>query len=216
MKVSLPVSEERNVSTMQTDFVYDCTLNCWRQCVLSPSRYTGKERDSESGLDYFGARYYGSSMGRWMSPDNGIDQNKEDPQSWNLYSYVRNNPVNRIDPNGRLTIIVPGTGWSSNDWNTNMKLANEARQEFRDSDVRILNWSGSLTNGARLDGANMLSDMVSSHTFAPGEQLNVIAHSRGGDEAIDATASLTHPIDNFITLATPYYNDSSDMANIKN
>jgi hypothetical protein len=97
-----------------------------------------------------------------------------------------------------------------------MKLANEARQEFHDSDVRILNWSGSLTNGARLDGANMLSDMVSSHTFAPGEQLNVIAHSRGGDVAIDATASLTHPIDNLITLATPYYNDSPNMANIKN
>jgi RHS repeat-associated protein len=33
------------------------------------SRYTGKERDAESGLDYFGARYYGSTMGRWMSPD---------------------------------------------------------------------------------------------------------------------------------------------------
>jgi len=32
-------------------------------------RYTGKERDTESGLDYFGARYYGSNMGRWMSPD---------------------------------------------------------------------------------------------------------------------------------------------------
>lgn len=178
--------------------------------------FTGKERDQESQLDYFGARYYGSTMGRWMSPDNGIDQNKEDPQSWNLYSYVRNNPVNRVDPNGRLTIIVPGTGWSSNNWNTNMKLANEARQEFHDSDVRILNWSGSLTNGAGLDGANMLVDMVSNHTFAPGEQLNVIAHSRGGDVALAATASLTHPIDNLITLATPYRNDSPNLANIKN
>ena len=36
--------------------------------LFSPSRYTGKERDAESGLDYFGARYYGSNMGRWMSP----------------------------------------------------------------------------------------------------------------------------------------------------
>jgi RHS repeat-associated protein len=34
-------------------------------------KFTGKERDSESGLDYFGARYYGSNMGRWMSPDPG-------------------------------------------------------------------------------------------------------------------------------------------------
>jgi RHS repeat-associated protein len=32
-------------------------------------KFTGKERDTESGLDYFGARYYASSMGRWMSPD---------------------------------------------------------------------------------------------------------------------------------------------------
>lgn len=44
---------------------------CSRVRVLAvcPSRYTGKERDAESGLDNFGARYYGSSMGRFMSPD---------------------------------------------------------------------------------------------------------------------------------------------------
>jgi RHS repeat-associated protein len=39
------------------------------QLAVWASRYTGKERDTESGLDYFGARYYGSNMGRWMSPD---------------------------------------------------------------------------------------------------------------------------------------------------
>jgi RHS repeat-associated protein len=37
-------------------------------------KFTGKERDAESGLDYFGARYYGSNMGRWMSPDNGYTE----------------------------------------------------------------------------------------------------------------------------------------------
>ena len=36
---------------------------------MTRSLYTGKERDTESGLDYFGARYYASNMGRWMSPD---------------------------------------------------------------------------------------------------------------------------------------------------
>jgi RHS repeat-associated protein len=66
-------------------------------------KFTGKERDSESGLDNFGVRYYGSSLGRMMSPDSGVDQYPEDPQSWNLYSYVRNNPVNAIDPNGEFT-----------------------------------------------------------------------------------------------------------------
>jgi RHS repeat-associated protein len=63
--------------------------------------YTGKERDAESGLDYFGARYYASNMGRWMSPDPsnwGVDF--YNPQTWNHYSYVGNNPLSNTDPNG--------------------------------------------------------------------------------------------------------------------
>jgi RHS repeat-associated protein len=51
------------------------------------SRSTGKERDAESGLDYFGARYYGSALGRFSSPDEVFaDQDEHDPQSWNLYT----------------------------------------------------------------------------------------------------------------------------------
>jgi RHS repeat-associated protein len=66
------------------------------------SQSTGKERDAESGLDYFGARYYGSGLGRFTSPDEPFnDQDEKDPQSWNLYAYVRNNPLLYIDPDGR-------------------------------------------------------------------------------------------------------------------
>jgi len=62
---------------------------------------TGKERDTESGLDNFGARYYPSSMGRFMSPDEPFaDQHTGDPQSWNLYAYARNNPINFADADG--------------------------------------------------------------------------------------------------------------------
>ena len=65
-------------------------------------KFTGKERDSETGKDNFGARYYGSSMGRFMTPDpSGIDlADWRDPQQLNLYSYVRNNPVMLTDPYG--------------------------------------------------------------------------------------------------------------------
>jgi RHS repeat-associated protein len=64
-------------------------------------KFTGKERDTESGLDYFGARYYASSMGRWLSPDKPFaDQHTANPQSWNLYAYGRNNPLRNVDPNG--------------------------------------------------------------------------------------------------------------------
>jgi RHS repeat-associated protein len=70
------------------------------------SRYTGKERDTESGNDYFEARYYSSAMGRFMSPDWAAKEEPvpyatfDDPQSLNLYSYVRNNPLTRVDADG--------------------------------------------------------------------------------------------------------------------
>ena len=55
-----------------------------------------------SGLTYMLARYYSQGYGRFLSPDPGYDYDQLDPMSWNLYSYVRGNPVNRIDPDGRL------------------------------------------------------------------------------------------------------------------
>ena len=61
--------------------------------------FTGKERDQESGNDYFGARYYGSSMGRFMSPDPS-GGSLTNPQSLNRYSYGFNNPLTNTDPTG--------------------------------------------------------------------------------------------------------------------
>jgi RHS repeat-associated protein len=69
-------------------------------------KFTGKERDAESNLDYFGARYYSNTMGRFMSPDWATGPTTVpyaqlgDPQSLNLYAYVRNSPVARIDADG--------------------------------------------------------------------------------------------------------------------
>ena len=66
----------------------------------SSHKFTGKERDSETGLDYFGARYNASTMGRFMTPDPMFmnDHHLFDPQELNLYSYVRNNPLSLTDP----------------------------------------------------------------------------------------------------------------------
>jgi RHS repeat-associated protein len=66
------------------------------------SRSTGKERDAESGNDYFMARYYSSSMGRFMSPDPifGEADRVLDPQQWNMYAYAGNNPLMNTDPTG--------------------------------------------------------------------------------------------------------------------
>jgi len=77
---------------------------------VNPFHFTGKERDSESGNDYFPARYYGSAMGRFLSPDDGNDPDRADPQSWNLYSYVQNNPLTNIDPSGQDCVTDNGDG----------------------------------------------------------------------------------------------------------
>jgi len=83
--------------------------------------FTGKERDSESGLDNFGARYYGSSMGRFVSPDAKLMSSRHlaFPQKWNKYAYVQNNPLGRIDPDGLDDYVVfrPATTISNAGWN---------------------------------------------------------------------------------------------------
>src|SRR5581483_6588666 len=64
-------------------------------------RFTGQIRDSETGVDFFNARYYGSALGRFTSPDPAnIGADMTDPQTWNGYSYVRNNPMIYTDPSG--------------------------------------------------------------------------------------------------------------------
>ncbi len=77
--------------------------------------FTGKVRDKETGLDYFGARYFSAAQGRFTSPDplpwlnwqTGSDKDRQrfqnfiaDPQNLNLYAYVRNNPLKYTDPTG--------------------------------------------------------------------------------------------------------------------
>jgi len=64
-------------------------------------KFGSKERDNETGLYYFLARYYSDIQGRFTSLDIPFqDQNPKNPQSWGLYAYVRNNPLKFTDPTG--------------------------------------------------------------------------------------------------------------------
>jgi RHS repeat-associated protein len=65
--------------------------------------FTGQKLDRGTGLLYYGARYYDSGLGMFISPDS-IVPSPGDPQSLNRYSYVRNNPLGRFDPTGHADI----------------------------------------------------------------------------------------------------------------
>jgi RHS repeat-associated protein len=62
-------------------------------------QFAGKERDAETGLDYFGARYYSSAYGRFTSPDSAAPS-LTNPQTFNRYRYAVNNPLHYIDREG--------------------------------------------------------------------------------------------------------------------
>ena len=71
-------------------------------------QFAGKERDANSGLDYFGARYYASQTGRFTTVDPMLDIEAAllNPQRWNRYAYVSNNPLRKVDPTGGYEIDV--------------------------------------------------------------------------------------------------------------
>jgi len=78
---------------------------CSAQRPTSQSQFPGKERDAETGLDYFLARYYSGAQGRFVSVDPAMESSDpSNPQSWNRYAYTFNNPLRYTDPDGRIPV----------------------------------------------------------------------------------------------------------------
>lgn len=100
------------------------------EASASASISTGKERDTESGNDYFGARYYASTMGRFLSPDWSAKEEPvpyaklDNPQTLNLYGYMRNNPLGGVDQDGHCPecvwedLVSSPEGQAVEDWMT--------------------------------------------------------------------------------------------------
>jgi RHS repeat-associated protein len=93
-------------------------------------KFTGKERDAESGLDYFLARYFSGAQGRFTSPDAMLARKEwlVDPQRWNRDAYVRNNLLRFIDPHGEDLVIYTFYG---------SDLTEEQKRYLRDNISKI-------------------------------------------------------------------------------
>lgn len=100
----LPFGQEIPTSWNRSDYASTCTEPDPSQRI----KFTSKERDAETGLDFFNARYFSSAQGRFTSPD-PLDANLIrvlNPQRWNKYAYVVNNPLAFTDPDGKDAIAV--------------------------------------------------------------------------------------------------------------
>jgi RHS repeat-associated protein len=140
-------------------------------------KFTGKERDSESGLDNFGARYDSSQYGRFMTPDpEGIAglTHMGDPQSWNGYSYVRNNPLNLTDPDGmNFKVCI-----TDSDGDPQCTTYNDDKQFYSDA----------ASSGATLSGGNIYV------TGQNGDSVNIGSYTHFGNGTDDTVGSSDDPI----------------------
>ncbi|WP_221413568.1 SpvB/TcaC N-terminal domain-containing protein [Peribacillus simplex] len=109
---SLELDDEARIISFEEYYPFGSTsYQAVRSRTEAPKRYryTGKERDEESGLYYHGARYYSPWLGRWTSCDPA-----EFSDGVNRYNYVQNNPIKLFDPNGKWGVEMHFTGvyWS--------------------------------------------------------------------------------------------------------
>jgi RHS repeat-associated protein len=122
--------------------------------VVGTEGFTSKERDSETGLDYFGVRYMSSAQGRFTSPDPLLSSGRPwEPQSWNRYAYTLNNPLKYIDPNGLYE-------WSQK-CGDNDQECQVNRQQFRDALATIKTAAGKLDEGS--DERNKLQGVLDKY-----------------------------------------------------
>ena len=98
------VTNSSGSACYEADFLpygYENTPASFSNTCSTNYKFTGYERDTETGLDYAFARYYNQRMGRFQSGD-PLGGDITDPQTLNRYTYARNNPVNFTDPTGRF------------------------------------------------------------------------------------------------------------------
>ena len=178
-------------------------------------RFTGKQRDTETGLDFSIARYYSGLQGRFTSDDplnipalKRLDPEKffgviANPQNWNGYVYALNNPLKNVDPDGYLTIIVAGTWNKQKEWQ-NSPFKAQVEKTFGESATLLPNDHMGVSVQARTGAAKKLNEIIAAHKFAPGEKLNVVALSHGGNVVAEATMKgMSHKIDTLVTMGTP-------------
>lgn len=194
--------------------------------------YTGHVWNDRAEIHYAHARWLNNSSKIWLSHDPfSIENFSADIWLTNLrhhnsYSYATQDPANKVDPDGKLTIIVPGTYYDNRVWNwsnTKTDFFYKVAGTFADNvggETIIWNdyekWSGKNSNEDRSKAAKELAKFINNYDYKDGEKLNIVAHSHGGNVVKEASHLISRQIDTLATLGTPQrsdYNINTNMVN---
>lgn len=127
--------------------------------------FTGKERDSETGLDFFGARYMSSAQGRFTSidPVTITTHRLQNPQELNLYAYVANNPLRFIDPTGEILQCVGDVKSQSQCFSDLQQIAGDAANRLSmDAKTGVVSFDTKDLDMSKNEGAALVNDLVGS------------------------------------------------------
>ena len=131
----------------------------------SRPRTSGKERDSESGLDNFGARYNSSQYGRFTTPDPVVitTERLKKPQQLNLYSYVANNPLRFIDPTGEILQCGGNMDEEKECFADLQRVAGDAADRLSmDAKTGLVSFDTTGLDLSKNEGAALVNDLVGS------------------------------------------------------
>ncbi len=163
-------------------------------------KFTGYERDNETGLDFAQARYFGSPLGRFTSVDpENAGADPSNPQSWNGYVYAFNNPLANTDPDGRKVRIC-GLDGACTDAKTDLSDA-DFNKYFRDAkDIKLKD--GNVYQNAERIGAyerqsfDDLSPQANAFIFGRGGMVDQSQRAKPVVEGLGTAATLQ--------IATPF------------
>ncbi len=146
---------------------------------------TGHEREEATNYDYRLARLYDAELGRFL----GVDVMAGKYPSLSPYSYVANNPLIFIDPDGRIIVPVHGTWSNPKTWNDLSGIKNAANNLFGDNTLGTsFGWSGAnyalSRSEAALELISHLRSEMGKETF--NGQISLVGHSHGGNVSIEA------------------------------
>jgi RHS repeat-associated protein len=155
-------------------------------------KFTGKERDTESGLDNFGARFDASSLGRFMSVDPVIvtPNRITDPQQFNRYAYVRNNPMRFVDPTGEILQCnaAPGDG-RCYCFKALEEIAGGAAGRLSMDANGVISFNSKGLNLSDNEGATLINQLVtSSSTY--GFSIGTTVDTAGGVQQVATVANI--------------------------